>query len=110
MERLVRSIAVIAGAVWRWMVWCVRNLSRQTRKGTLQAERQRLISRRQDRFTQMGRIVYDMYQQDRVRTKSLLTICEEVRELEHAIEKIGVHEELRQETAPKDAMDPSSVS
>ena len=54
----------------------------QLRLQSAAAEYRRLESQKLDKFQQMGRIVYEMYKEDRVRTKRLSGLCQSVAQLD----------------------------
>lgn len=79
----------VKNIVWRGVAQGAQRLAfawkavvRGLRKHSAGAEIRRLESRKLDKFQEMGRIVYQMYLEDRVRTKRLRGLCETVARLE----------------------------
>jgi len=83
---LARPVKEVARSGWvqavTRLVGAWRGLVRRLKKQSAAAEIRRLESRKLDMYQEMGRIVYQMYQEDRVRTKRLRGLCETVAHLE----------------------------
>lgn len=71
--------------VWRAFRWVYRSTRRQAKINAAKVEIRRLQSRQLDAYAEMGRVVYRMYGEDRVRTASLRQLCQQVQQWENDI-------------------------
>jgi len=74
-----------ARGVWRAFRWVYRSTHRQAKINAAKVEIRRLQSRQLDAYAEMGRLVYRMYGEDRVRTESLRQLCQQVQQWENDI-------------------------
>ncbi|MCS6859518.1 MAG: hypothetical protein NZT92_04265 [Abditibacteriales bacterium] len=66
-------------------LWLYRSIQRQARINAAKVEIRRLQSRQLDAYTEMGRVVYQMFGEGRVRTESLRRLCQQVQQWENDI-------------------------
>lgn len=71
--------------VLRAFRWVYRSTNRQAKINAAKVEIRRLQSRQLDAYAEMGRVVYRMYGEDRVRTESLRQLCQQVQQWENDI-------------------------
>lgn len=71
--------------VLRAFRWVYRSTHRQAKINAAKVEIRRLQSRQLDAYAEMGRLVYRMYGEDRVRTESLRQLCQQVQQWENDI-------------------------
>ncbi len=80
----VRQVGNFLLSAGRWtrgtLRFFYRSTRRQARIQAAKVEIRRLQSRQLDTYAEMGRIVYQMFGEDRVRTERLRRLCEQVRQ------------------------------
>jgi hypothetical protein len=60
--------------------WLYRSTKQQAQINAARVEVRRLQSRQLDTYAEMGRVVYQMFGENRVRTERLRRLCEQVRQ------------------------------
>lgn len=65
--------------------WVYHSTRRQAQINAAKVEIRRLQSRQLDAYAEMGRVVYRMFGEDRVRTESLRQLCQQVQQWENDI-------------------------